>query len=86
MPRPASKKKNPVLNLMGLCSLHLIFLTVVERITFGGAVDRSAGDRAVDLAASARFWGLGAEGPGPGTQVAPRDPGSPPLISWAFAV
>ena len=63
---------------MGLCSLNLIFLTVGEHITFGGALDRAAVDRAVDLAASLIFWGPGAKGPRPGTQLAPRDPGAPP--------
>ena len=37
-------------NLMGPCSLNLIFLIAHERIRFGGAVDRAAVDRAVDLA------------------------------------
>ena len=63
---------------MDLCYLNLIFLIAHERITFGGAVDRAAVDRAVDLAASSVFWGPGAHGPGPGTQLAPRDPGAPP--------
>ena len=65
-------------NLMGPCSLNLIFLIAHERIRFGGAVDRAAVDRAIDLAASLIFWGPGAKGPGPGTQLAPRDPGAPP--------
>ena len=38
----------------------------------------AAVDRAIDLAASLIFWGPGAWGPGPGTQLAPRDPGGPP--------
>ena len=37
-------------NLMGPCSLNLIFLIAHERIRFGGAVGRAAVDRAVDLA------------------------------------
>ena len=48
-------------NLMGPCSLNLICLIVHERIRFGGAVDRAAVDRAVDLAASSlssRFFPL----------------------------
>ena len=52
-----------------------------ECITFGGAVDRAAVDRAVDLAASFIFWRHvpRAQGQGhPGTQIAPRDPGAPP--------
>ena len=44
--------RSPTLNLIGLCSLNLIFLTADERITFGGAVDLAAIDRAVDLVAS----------------------------------
>ena len=63
---------------MGLCSLNLIFFIAGERITFGGAVDRAAVDRAVDLAESSIFWGPGDKGPGPGTQLAPRDPGALP--------
>ena len=68
----------PTLNLMSLCSLNLIFFTDEECITFGGAVDRAAVDQANDLAASLTFWGPGAKGPGPGTRLAPRDPGAPP--------
>ena len=67
----------PALNLMRLCSLSLIFFTADEGITFGGAIDRAAVDRAVDLAPSLIFWGPGAKGPGPGTQLAPRDPIGP---------
>ena len=43
---------------------------------FGGLHrDRAAVDRAVDLALTLLS---GAQGPGPGTQLAPRDPGAPP--------
>ena len=58
---------------------NLTFFTAGKSITFGGAVDRAAAvDCAVDLAASLIFWGLGAKGSGPGTQLAPRDPETPP--------
>ena len=48
---------------MGLCYLNLIFLIAHECITFGGAVDHAAVDRAVDLAASSIFLGPGGQGP-----------------------
>ena len=44
---------------------------VLDRV----AVVRAAVDRAVDLA---RTLLSGSQGPGPGTQLAPRDPGAPP--------
>ena len=58
---------------MGRCPLNLTFFTAGEHITFGEAVDR-----AIDDAAVFRILGLGPKGPGPGTQLAPRDPGAPP--------
>ena len=45
-----------------------------ERITFGGAVDRAAVGRAVDLAASVIFWGPGAKGRGPNWPLGTQGP------------
>ena len=49
---------------------------VLEQTTFLQFMEKV--DRAVDLAASLIFWGPGPKGPGPGTQLAPRDPRAPP--------
>ena len=65
---PKPLRQTPWDRNLGLPDGYVMGLIAGERITFSGAVDRAAVDRAVDLVASSIFWGPRAKVPGAGTQ------------------